>query len=308
MAIFNIIFPLLFLVSLGYLVTRLGYFSREQISGVSKFTFYISIPAFLFLNMLAAPLKQSLDINVLLSFYVPVLLIYAIGYRINRHFSLPAKRGKEASSVFALGCSYSNTVLVGLPVIIAALGQAMIGQVFVIITFHSALLFALTFILAARGGDQGFSWRQFSRAMLLNPVVLSISLGLIANGLNVSLWPQINAGLSLLATPALACALFVLGANLTFYKIGDDWRLALVASGLKILLLPLLVYLLGHTLFALTHDTLVMLVLLSASPLGVNAYLIATELKQRESTLGSTVVLSTMLSVFSFSLWLTLLL
>ena len=100
----------------------------------------------------------------------------------------------------------------------------------------------------------------------------------------------------------------MLGANLSFYKIGDSWRLALLASGLKILLLPALVYLMSAMVFDLESQKTTMLVLLSASPLGVNAYLIATELKQHESTLGSTVVLSTMLSVFSFSLWLAVLL
>ncbi|UJF20518.1 AEC family transporter [Shewanella sp. OMA3-2] len=308
MSIISIIFPLIFMVILGYSLTRLGFFNKQQIGGISKFTFYVSIPAFLFINMLAAPLSQSIDVKSLLAFYLPVLTVFAIGYRLNRHFSPVKLQGCDASAVFALGTSYSNTVLVGLPIIIAALGEAMIGQVFMIITFHSATLFALTFILAARGNVEGFSWTNFSRTMLLNPVVMSIGLGIGANALSVQLGAQLDAGLALLAKPALTCALFVLGANLTFYKIGDDWRLALVASSLKLLLLPALVYLIARYGVEVGSDRLIMLVLLSASPLGVNAYLIATELKQHESTLGSTVVLSTVLSVFSFSLWLAFLL
>ncbi|WP_434926405.1 AEC family transporter [Shewanella sp. HL-SH8] len=308
MSIFGIIFPLIFMVTLGYLLTRFDFFTKEHISGISKFTFYVSIPAFLFINMLAAPLSESIDIYALLSFYIPVLIIFALGYRINRRFNPVQFRSRDASAVFALGSSYSNTVLVGLPIIIAALGQAMIGQVFMIITFHSACLFALTFILAARAHEQGFSWRKFTRSMVLNPVVMSISLGIAANAVGLNLGTHLQESLTLLSKPALACALFVLGANLSFYKIGDSWRLALLASGLKILLLPALVYLMSVMVFNLESQKTTMLVLLSASPLGVNAYLIATELKQHESTLGSTVVLSTLLSVFSFSLWLFFLL
>ncbi|MBB1362023.1 MULTISPECIES: AEC family transporter [unclassified Shewanella] len=308
MAIISIIFPLIFMVVLGFVLTRVGFFNKEHIAGISKFTFYVSIPAFLFINMLAAPLAQSIDPFALLAFYLPVLLVFAIGYRINRLFSPIALQGRDASAVFALGASYSNTVLVGLPIIIAALGPAMIGQVFMIITFHSATLFALTFILAARAQPQGFSWRRFARSMALNPVVMSIGLGIFANALSINLGPQLDDGLALLAKPALACALFVLGANLSFYRVGEHWRLALMASSLKIILLPALVYVMAHFVFELAASSTAMLVLLSASPLGVNAYLIATELKQHESTLGSTVVLSTLLSVFSFSLWLTLLL
>lgn len=307
MHIVSIIFPLMFMVTLGYGLTRVGFFTQEHIAGISKFTFYVSIPAFLFINMLAAPLAQSIDLLALLAFYIPVVVVFTIGYQINRYCSPVAQQSRDASAVFALGSSYSNTVLVGLPIITAALGDTMIGQVFMIITFHSATLFALTFILAARAQEQGFSWRRFTRSMLLNPVVMSISLGILANAISINLGEQLSAGLALLAKPALACALFVLGANLSFYRIGDHWRLALVASSLKIILLPALVYVMAHFVFQLTLQNTAMLVLLSASPLGVNAYLIATDLKQHESTLGSTVVLSTLLSVLSFSLWLTLL-
>ncbi|MCE9687773.1 AEC family transporter [Shewanella sp. AS16] len=308
MNIVSIIFPLLFLVLLGYLLTNRKFFTETQIAGISKFTFYVSIPAFLFLNMLAAPLSQSLNIHALLAFYVPVLILYGLGFGLNRLFAPESLRTTRASGVFALGASYSNTVLVGLPIIIAALGQDMLGKVFMIITFHSALLFALTFILAAKGQAQGFSWRQFGRSMCLNPVVLSILLGLLANAVGLVLPQQLQAGLKLLAQPALACALFVLGANLSFYRIGNDWRMALLASLLKLLLLPALVYLCGHGVFALPADSVAMLVLLSASPLGVNAYLIATQLQSHQGTLATCVVLSTLLSVLSFSFWLWLLL
>ncbi|MBB1383164.1 AEC family transporter, partial [Shewanella sp. SR41-2] len=84
MAIISIIFPLIFMVLLGYVLTRVGFFNKEHITGISRFTFYVSIPAFLFINMLAAPLAQSIDPLALLAFYLPVLLVFSIGYRINR--------------------------------------------------------------------------------------------------------------------------------------------------------------------------------------------------------------------------------
>lgn len=305
MAIMSIIFPIIFMVALGYLLTWKGFFTKEHIAGISKFTFFVCIPAFLFTNMLAAPLAQSIDLYSLVAFYLPVFVIFTLGYQLNHYFSPSDQQTRDASAVFALGCSYSNTVLVGLPIITASLGEAMIGPVLMIITFHSACLFALTFVLAARAEQQGFSWRRFTRSMVLNPVVLSIGLGIIANGLSIDLGKQLDDGLALLAKPALACALFVLGANLSFYRVGESWRLALMASCIKILLLPAFVYVMAAVVFQLSAQNTAMLVLLSASPLGINAYFIATEIKQHESTLGSTVVLSTLLSVLSFSLWIT---
>ncbi|KAF7766895.1 hypothetical protein PUND_a2789 [Pseudoalteromonas undina] len=307
MHIFSIIFPLIFIVLCGYIASRSGFLERIHIAGLSKFTFYISVPSFLFLNMAKADLQTSVSLNGFLSFYIPVILIYFFALIIDRYI-LSKHLQYERHSVFALGSSYSNTVLVGLPIIIAALGEQMMGIIFMIITFHSALLFTLTFLISANSASHAFSWSAFSKNMLLNPVVLSISTGLLVNLAGVTLFADLTNGLALLAEPAIACALFVLGANLAFYKISDNWQAAAIASLLKLVILPTLVLLLGTHVFTLNESLLKVLVLLSASPLGVNAYLIACQIKQHQDTLASAVVLSTVLSVLSFSVWLTILL
>jgi len=199
-------------------------------------------------------------------------------------------------------------VLGGIPIVIASLGKEMIAIAFMIITFHSTLLFALTFLIGAKGSSDKFSWSHFGKSMVLNPIVLSIGCGLILNILGVTLFTDLANSLELLAKPAIACALFVLGANLAFYKISANWQPALIASILKIFLLPALVLLVGTYVFKLDTQILNVLVLLSASPVGVNAYLIASQIKQHEATLAGAVVLSTILSVISFTFWLALLL
>ncbi|RZF93112.1 AEC family transporter [Pseudoalteromonas sp. CO302Y] len=306
MHIFSIIFPLIFIVLSGYISSRSKFLSKEHIAGLSKFTFYISVPAFLFLNMAQADLQNSVSIAGFMSFYIPVLAIYTLGYVIDRYL-ITKHSAPSRHAVFALGSSYSNTVLVGLPIIIAALGQQMVGIVFMIITFHSALLFTLTFLLSAKS-QQTFSWRAFAKNMLLNPVVLSISSGLAVNLLGFILFDDLVNGLSLLAKPAIACALFVLGANLAFYKVADNLQASIIATIIKLAVLPCGVYFFAGSVFHLEQSLLNVLVLLSASPLGVNAYLIANQIKQHQATLASTVVLSTVLSVVSFSVWLSILL
>ena len=307
MSIFSIIFPLIFLVSAGYVTSSQRFLTKEHIVGLSRFTFYISVPAFLFVNMMQADLNQSFNIEGLLTFYLPVTAMFVIGGCVDRLFI--SKQPQPARhAVFALGTSYSNTVLVGLPIIIAALGEHVVGHVFMIITFHSALLFALTFLLSACEKEHSFSWRKFTKTMLLNPVVLSITAGIAVNVAPFTIPSDVINSLSLLSQPAIACALFVLGANLAFYKISADWRAASIASVMKLLILPALVYIFGRQYMLLDKEMLAVVVLLSASPLGVNAYLVANQIKQHQSTLASSVVISTLLSVVSFSFWLAILL
>ncbi len=309
MHIVSIIFPLIFIVALGYSCCRLSFFDKQHIAGLSKFTFYISLPAFLLLNMSQIDLKQSISLSAFLSFYIPVLCVFGLGILVDRYY-LNKKHAKnyQKHGVFGLAASYSNMVLVGIPIIIASLGKEMIAIAFMIITFHSTLLFALTYLIGAKGNSSSFSWLQFSKSMVLNPIVLSIGCGLIINISGVELFKNLTDSLALLATPAIACALFVLGANLAFYKIAANWQPALLASILKIIILPAGVLIIGSYLFKLDPQILTVLVLLSASPVGVNAYLIASQIKQHEATLAGAVVLSTILSVVSLSFWLAVLL
>lgn len=259
--------------------------------------------------MYKAPLETSLNTDALVVFYIPVLTIFALGFILNKFINRNINSSFCASATYALGCSYSNTVLVGLPIIISAIGTHVMGSVFFIITFHSALLFALTFLLSqVNAQNNSFNWQGFFKSVIFNPVVSSITLGLIFNALKISIPEQLNNALELLAKPALTGALFVLGANLSFYKISKNWHMSALASALKLLLLPTLVYGLGKYIVDLDEEVLAVAVLLSASPLGVNAYLIAVQLKQHQATLASTVVLSTVLSVISFSFWLSFLL
>lgn len=307
MHIFSIIFPLIFIVALGYSCCKLKFFQQQHIAGLSKFTFYVSLPAFLLLNMSRIDLQQSISVSAFLSFYIPVLLVFACGIIIDR-FYLAKQKNYQEHGVFGLASSYSNMVLVGIPIVIASLGKEMIAIAFMIITFHSTLLFALTYLIGAKGSEHAFSWRNFLKSMVLNPIVLSIGCGLLLNVSGVLLFDNLANSLELLATPAIACALFVLGANLAFYKIAANWQPALIASLMKILVLPAGVFLIGNYALALDRDILNVLVLLSASPVGVNAYLIASQIGKHQVTLAGAVVLSTVLSVVSFSFWLSVLL
>lgn len=61
-------------------------------------------------------------------------------------------------------------------------------------------------------------------------------------------------------------------------------------------------------MFRLEANLLAVLVLLSASPLGINAYLVAMQVQAQQAVIASTVVLSTALCVFTMSFWLSVLL
>ncbi|KAF7788552.1 hypothetical protein PRUB_a1543 [Pseudoalteromonas rubra] len=299
MTFIDILFPLIFVVSCGFVAARIRFISAAQLDGIRVYIFNLAIPMLLFLSMYRADLSQVTSAKLLLAFYLPVIALYCLVLLVMRQrFNLAT----EEAALSALNGTYSNTVVVGLPVILAALGEQAAAMVFMIIPLHSAVLFSLTFILAGKGKG-GIDWLK---PLFLNPVVLSISLGLLANLLPVTIPALLLSGMDWFAQPAIAGALFVLGASLVQYGFRSVWYPALMVSIVKLLILPLCVYLTA-TLLALEPLQRQVVTLMSAAPLGVNAYLVARQLSVQQAVSAGGVVLSTLLSVISLSLWLAVL-
>jgi len=308
-------------VLLGFTCTKSKWLTKEQLNSLSKFTFSISIPAFLFYQMSKAKFSEQVSIKFFAAFYLPVLSCYLIAWLISYCFynhkqisneNTSSSKNSTASAVFALGSSYSNNIIVGLPVLIAALGEQVIGIIFLIVTFHSAMLFALTSAIAARDGSKSgtnkFNWFAFAKQTFNNPLIISILSGLAINLLGISLPEFIQASLALIAKPAITLALFILGASLAFYQVRQELTFISIACFSKLVLLPCLVLIASKFIFNLEPLTVTVLVVLSACPTGVNAYLIAANHQQHQQTIAGTVVLSTLLSVITIPFWLNFLL
>ncbi|PCI52726.1 MAG: transporter [Gammaproteobacteria bacterium] len=293
MNIIAIITPLILVALLGFICTKSRWLSREQLNTLSKFTFSISIPAFLFYQMAKADLSSQVSPQLFAAFYFPVLTCYLIAwlinyyrYKLNKKTEQSSYKNSAASAVFALSASYSNTIIVGLPVLLAAMGEQVIGIVFLIVTFHSALLFALTAVLAAKNANKDkdknkfLYWFSFIKHTLNNPFIISILSGLLVNVLGLSLPVFLQESLALIGQPAIALALFILGGTLAFYHVHQALAFISIACVSKLILLPSLVFLTTHYVFNFPPLISTVLIILSACPTGVNAYPVANSISK----------------------------
>ncbi len=302
MTVLAIILPLMIPVLLGFLVEKLPFIPPRWVALLSTITFQGLIPIFLFIHVATAQIPSSIHLEYFLSFYLPVLLIYFIGMFAYFHWHKSSAKKLSAASIFALGASYSNNVIVGIPLILQVIGQSALVYILAIVTFHSALLFAVTAYFTS--SDAGFNRQQFLQNTLFNPLIMAILLGFIVNLSTITLPLPLTLFVKQLTAPALYFALFCLGYALSQYPLQQDKRFVCLASGLKLLGLPAVVYFFSHQVMQLTLIQTQILVLLSACPTGINAYLVALKAKQQHTLVASTVVLSTTLSTFTLPFWL----
>jgi hypothetical protein len=304
----DIVIPVFGLVACGYGAGALGLFGDARVKALTFFAFGFAIPALLFRSMARMELDGAIAWPFLLSYYMGAFALFAVGLAASR---LAFGRPLAEAAIGGLAASYSNTVLLGIPLLLTAFGERASLPVLLLVAFHSALMFPLVTLVLELGQGQAARLRelpaQTARGLLRNPILWGLGLGLLWNAGG---WPLPAAADSLLKTlgqAAVPCALFAMGASLVGYRVRGVPLEPLALAGLKLAVMPAVVWLLGTQLFALDPLWLKVAVLMAALPSGVNVYVIAQQYGANADGSAAEILIATVVSVASVSALLYLL-
>ncbi|MCB0214671.1 MAG: AEC family transporter [Anaerolineae bacterium] len=307
MTIIRVIFPIFAIALVGYLAAYRGILDARDIKGISRFVFSIIIPILLFNSLAHIELPPQLQWQFLLSYYGVVLFVYSLAVWTSKHWFV---HSPQEQGIFGLGSTYSNMILVGLPVISAGLGDQALLPLFMLVSMHSALLFFIVMVMTERANGAGRPAQQIAaqtvKNLVRNPIIIGLILGLTFNLLAIPIPKLIEDTLDILSRATLPCALFVLGASLNSYKIAGHLTEAWTMIGLKMVLQPLLVWVLAFLVFHIDPLWGVVAVMAAGMPIGVNAYLFAVEYQAGVATLSTAILLSTLFAVVSQSVLLAI--
>ena len=292
----EIILPIFLVVFIGFAVARAGMFDKKATEVLSRFVFNITLPLLLFHSLATVSLPEQIEWEFLLSYYLIALVLFAAGALTGKVGFAYDLRGQ---GLFGMGASYSNMVVLGLPIVLNAFGDAAILPMFLLISVHSALIFSLVTLFAELDGATG-RWRELGatlRGIVTNPILLGLMAGLVFNLLGLTLPGPLEATVALLGDSALPTALFAVGATLSQYRLSGHYTEAMALVVLKIVAQPLLVWLLAFHVFHIDPIWGAVAVVAAGMPTGINSYLFAQRYGVAIEPMASAIVLSTLLTV-----------
>lgn len=297
--------PLFVLVLAGYLLMRTCGWPKAMSENLSRFVFSVALPAMLFRLMSDLSQLPPVDARLLLAFFGGCLIVFVIGRLVAwRLFALDG----VGQSVFALGGVFSNNVLLGLPLAKVALGDAALPSVALVLVFNALILWTLLTVSIEWARHGSFSLRGFAktaRGVLTNPIVAGILAGTLFGLTGLPLPAFVALPLAMVGQAAAPMALLALGMGLSEYGIRAGWRISLAISALKLVVQPLLVWLLARLIGLPAMETQVV-VLLASLAVGANVYLMSRQFSTLEGPVASSLVLSTALAALTTPLALTL--
>ncbi|MFH5924320.1 AEC family transporter [Roseomonas xinghualingensis] len=302
LGVLGLVTPVFLLIGLGYVAGLRRVISDEGLRGINDFAFWLCAPALLFVSAATGGGAGAHGGRLEIVFFGSVLIVYAVALLLSR---LVARRGLAESGLFALNCSFGNTLMMGVPVVMATFGTPGIAPATAIIGLYSLVMMPLTTVVAELGLNAGSSLRRVLwttlRSVLRNPIVMAVLLG--------NLWALLlppppffaRRFLEILGGGTSPMLLFCLGASLRDFQIRRDWADAAVINVLKLAVLPLLVWVLGQAA-GLPPLELAVAVTLAAMPTGANAFLMSRRYAIGMERAGAAVLLGTIASVVTLTL------
>ena len=292
----------------GYLVARAHLISSEGVAGFTNVTFHLFVPALLFRAMRGIHF-ETLDLKPLYTYFGGALICFFLVLAVSRRW---LGRSTRHATVTALGVTFSNTVLLGIPLIKLAFSDAGLVILLMIVSMHSLILVVvatliLEFVGVQKDGSDGAArshWMNTYQALrntVFNPVILPIVGGLMWGALRLPLPDVIDAPLAMLAAASGPCSLVLLGASLAQYGITETWRPALAVSALKNIVFPALIWALGRFVFGLDPFALAVVTVTAALPIGANVYLFAQRYNVAQGEITASVAMSTSASVVTLT-------
>ena len=298
--------PLFALVLVGSLIGRSDRWPPSYSEALSRFVIAVPLPALLFRLMSDLSALPPVDARLLIAYFGGCFVVFVLA----RAVALAVFRlDGVGQSVFALGGIFSNNVFLGIPLARAALGEAAMPSISLVLVFNSLVLWTLVTVSVewARHGElsvKGFG--NTARSVLTNPLVASILLGAAFGLTGWKIPALIDVPLAMLADSAVPLSLVVLGMGLAQYGLRSGIEVAVGITMMKLIAQPLAVWAVAWMLGLPRLETQA-IVLLAALPVGINVYLMAREFRTLEAAVASSMILSTVIAAVSTPLTLALL-
>ncbi len=300
--VFNVVFPVFALILIGYVCGRTGKLGDSAAIELNRFVVWLALPAQLF-NFASSSSWQTLwQPGFIAAFFLSCLAVFILVLVT----SWIRNRDLAAASFSGLSASYSNTGYMGIPLCVLALGQDGLAPA-IISTFIVFVMFAIATVLIEIGIQSHKKTHEITlsvfRSLCTNPLLIAPVAGLVWSSTDLVLYDPLAQVISFLAAAATPCALVSIGLFL-MQKESAAPQQAWGISFAKLIIQPLVAWLIAGPLLDLPTLWVSSVVILAALPTGTGPFMLAQYYNADGRMISRVVLLSTLGSLITLSLFL----
>ena len=304
MIVLNNLFPVFALILFGSLLKRWRLTDEVFLKTADKLTYYIFFPMLLFWKIGGA--SSALFSNS--GLYKAVLCSVVAVYVLSTAFIVLFKVPDYQAGTFSQSCYRFNSYI-GVAIVLNALGEegikhfailiGMIIPVINVLCVSTLTWFSEKHVLPLK------RLVQTLKALISNPLILACIAGIVYSKLWDGFPPYIDNTLRLSSAVALPLAMLSIGGALTLKTVRTHFKMSLVSSAFKLLILPAIGYLF-LVMFGVSGMALKVGLIYFTLPTSPALYILSSQLNSDTDLASASIAMSTILSFFTLSIALLL--
>lgn len=292
MEIFFVSLPIFFIVFAGWILRRLQVVKDEWLHALNQFAYYVSLPALIISSFWSIDFSKKETIETLGASLFTVLAFCAVVF-----FILSAiKIETQKKAAIFIAATVGNTVYMGFPLVELGCGKAFLTQGALIAVIYLVVPLLVSIFVIRYWHDKRHQVLKHVVELAKNPLTISMLVGVIMSFMSLKgqWWSSLTRAIQMLGSTASPVALFALGAFLYGRFLKKDIFSVALASGIKMILFPLIVF--GGMFYAFKTSDIRVFALLASTPVAVTTFVIAERYKLDESLIANAIIFSTLLS------------
>ncbi|GAA5647775.1 AEC family transporter [Vibrio proteolyticus] len=296
--------PICLMLFLGVFLKRSGRINENFIDVASKLVFQVTLPAMLFISIVNAEHDFSSSTPLILYGVAANFVFFLIAIVATRKLL----RDSGDQGVVIQGGFRANTGIIALAYVANAYGEPGVALAAIYVAAMTFLYnVQAVILLTPKGETSGMqAIKVMSKTMTRNPLILAIVIGILVYALAIPVPDMVIDAGQYFASMTLPLALLCTGGSLDISALKHDKAPAWFATGLKLLLAPLLIT--GTAIgFGFRGLDLGVVFLMSASPTAAASYVMARAMGGNAQLAANIIALTTVLSLFTCTLGIFLL-
>lgn len=304
--LFNLLAPFFGLIGLGFLCAKVVTRPEGGLAWMQFFLIYVSLPCLFYRLIADKPLEQLANWPFILTTTLCTYCAFALSFAVGMWH---ARWDMPQGVMQGVAGSYSNIGYMGPPLVLSALGAAASAPVVLIFVFDNLLLFSLIPFLMAIGGLEKRSFSataaDIAWKVATHPFNLATIAGVAASYARLQLPVALDTIVAWLSNAAAPCALFLLGVTVALRPLGRMPGEVPTLVFIKLVLHPLLVWVLLSALGDFDATWIFAAVVMAALPPALNIFVIATQYNTGVERASACVLLGTLASMVTLTgfLW-----
>jgi malate permease and related proteins len=298
--ILTIVLPVFLVIATGSVLKVTHLADAGFLFQLNRMVYFLALPSLLFYKISTADFSASFNVSLMLGLLGSISAGFILSYACGVFLAYPP----SVLGTFSQGAFRGNLAYIGLAIVYNAYGEKGLASAGILLGFLVPAMnfFAIVaLLLPHQNGDRGMGTGFWVRQIGGNPLIVSSFAGIAWSFFRLPMPKVMDSALHIITGMALPLALISIGASFSWEKLRGDLKITVLATVFKLVLLPFLAALV-LLLLGVRGQDLAIGVLFAGTPTATAAYIMAQQMQGDAELSGSIIMLSTLLSVLTYTI------